>query len=94
MITSRGIEANPDKCRAILEMKSPTNVKEVQRLTGKLAALSRFLPNSGQKAAPFFAALRKDTQYEWSVESDQVLADIKAHMTGYEPQGNKKKTKY
>ena len=29
MLTHRGIKANPDKCRAILEMRSPTTVKEV-----------------------------------------------------------------
>ena len=43
MLTNRGIEANPDQCRAILEMNSPRSVKEVQRLNGRLAALHRFL---------------------------------------------------
>jgi len=44
MITHSGIEANPDKCKVILEMHSPTNVIEVQKLNGRLASLSRFLP--------------------------------------------------
>jgi len=43
MLTNRGIEANPDQCKAILEMHSPRSVKEVQRLNGRLAALHRFL---------------------------------------------------
>ncbi|XP_072076442.1 uncharacterized protein [Arachis hypogaea] len=43
LLTCRGIEANPDKCRAVLDMASPKTVKEVQRLTGRLAALSRFI---------------------------------------------------
>jgi len=34
MLTARGIEANPDKCAAIVEMRSPKNLKEVQRLMG------------------------------------------------------------
>src|ERR1044072_8803152 len=80
MITSRGIEAIPDKCQAILDMKSPANVKDVQKLTGKMAGLSRFLPNSGQKAAPFFACLRKDAQYEWTPECDRLLVDIKRSL--------------
>nr|XP_025678202.1 uncharacterized protein LOC112778047 [Arachis hypogaea] len=46
ILTSRGIEANPEKYQAILDMNSPTTVKEVQRLTGRLAALPRFLPFS------------------------------------------------
>src|ERR1044072_4845688 len=77
MITSRGIGANPDKFREILDMKSPASVKDVQRLTGKMAGLSRFLPNCSQKAAPFFACLKKDAQYEWTPECDRLLIDIK-----------------
>ncbi|XP_068486823.1 uncharacterized protein [Phaseolus vulgaris] len=40
MLTERGIEANPDKCAAIISMRSLTSVKEVQQLTGRMAALS------------------------------------------------------
>ena len=43
MLTNRGIEANPDKCEAIMKMRSPANLKEVQRLVGKLNSLARFL---------------------------------------------------
>nr|KYP33643.1 Retrovirus-related Pol polyprotein from transposon opus [Cajanus cajan] len=39
MITSRGIEANPEKCKAIIQMQSPQTVKEVQRLVGRLVSL-------------------------------------------------------
>jgi len=34
MLIQRGIKANPEKCNAIIEMQSPNNVKEVQRLIG------------------------------------------------------------
>nr|KYP48897.1 Retrovirus-related Pol polyprotein from transposon opus [Cajanus cajan] len=47
MLSARGIEANPDKCRAVIDMRSPQNVKEVQRLAGRLTALSsRMLQDS------------------------------------------------
>ncbi|MCI55802.1 hypothetical protein A2U01_0077053, partial [Trifolium medium] len=59
MLTSRGIEANPEKCQAIIDMRSPTSVKEVQQLTGRIAALSRFLSCAGEKAFHFFATLKK-----------------------------------
>jgi len=39
MLTERGIEANPDKCATIIAMRSPTSVKKVQQLTGRMAAL-------------------------------------------------------
>ena len=43
MVSQRGIEANPDKVKAIIKVKSPKTVKEVQSLTGKVATLNRFV---------------------------------------------------
>ncbi|KAL0329226.1 UNVERIFIED_CONTAM: hypothetical protein Sradi_4909300 [Sesamum radiatum] len=59
MITQRGIEANPLKIKAILDMKTPTNVNEMQKLTGKVTALSRFISKAAEKSLPFFKLLRK-----------------------------------
>lgn len=75
-ITSRGIEVNQNKCRSILEMKSPTSVREVQRLTGRLATLSRFLPLVGDKAAPFFAYLKKNTTFQWSEACEEAFRNL------------------
>ncbi|XP_057545841.1 uncharacterized protein LOC130824839 [Amaranthus tricolor] len=50
LVDERGIEANPDKIRAIQNMRSPTSVKEVQKLTGCIAALGRFLSKSADKS--------------------------------------------
>ena len=65
MITHRGIEANPDKCDAVTRMQSPTNIKEVQRLNGRLASLSRFLPKLAEKARPFYKLLKKTEPFKW-----------------------------
>ena len=54
MVSQRGIEANPDKIRAIMEMTPPRNVKEVQSLNGKIAALNRFVSRATDKCLPFF----------------------------------------
>jgi hypothetical protein len=43
LVLYRGIEANPKKIRAIEAMRPPARVKDVQKLTGSLAALSRFI---------------------------------------------------
>jgi len=42
MLTHWGTETNPEKCKAIAEMRSPNNIKEIQRLVGRLTAISRF----------------------------------------------------
>ncbi|RDX85561.1 Retrovirus-related Pol polyprotein from transposon opus, partial [Mucuna pruriens] len=55
-LTRRGIEANPDKCRVVMEMRSPKNIKEIYRLMGKVASLAHFLLKSMEKAILFFNA--------------------------------------
>ena len=49
IVNHRGIEANPDKIRAMLDMPSPSGIKEVQLLTGRIAALSRFISRASDK---------------------------------------------
>ena len=36
IVKSRGIEANPDKIKAVLDMQPPSNAKEIQRFTGRI----------------------------------------------------------
>ena len=60
MVSQRGIEANPKKVRAILDMVSPKTVKEVQRLTGRVAALNRYVSKATDKCLPFFKVLKQD----------------------------------
>ena len=59
MITSRGIEINPDQIEAIKCLKSPSNPKEVQMLTGMLAALNRFISKFTDRCRPFYQLLKK-----------------------------------
>ncbi|GKU89559.1 hypothetical protein SLEP1_g3685 [Rubroshorea leprosula] len=54
MVSRKGIEVNPEKIRAIAEMEPPKSVKDIQRLTGRVAALHRFISKSANKYLPFF----------------------------------------
>jgi hypothetical protein len=76
LLTRRGIEANPDKCQAIINMRSPSSIKEVQQLTGRLAALSRFLSCAGDKAFSFFASIRKKEKFEWTPECEDAFQQV------------------
>ena len=60
IVNSRGIKANPDKIRVMLDIRLPSNTKEVHRLIGRIAALSRFVSRSSDKCQPFFQILKKD----------------------------------
>ena len=57
MVSQRGIEANPEKVQAIINMASPRAIKEVQKLTGRIAALNRFVFRATDKCLPFFKTL-------------------------------------
>ena len=59
MVNNRGIEANSDKIKVVLDMQPPSNTKEIQRLTGRIVALSHFVSRSSDKCRPFFQILKK-----------------------------------
>ncbi|KAK1664335.1 hypothetical protein QYE76_052494 [Lolium multiflorum] len=59
LVLARGIEANPEKIQAIVVMRKPTKLKEIQQLTGRVAALSRFVASLGEKALPFYALIKQ-----------------------------------
>nr|KYP67170.1 Retrovirus-related Pol polyprotein from transposon 412 family [Cajanus cajan] len=80
MLSARGIEANRDKCQAVLDMRSPSNLKELQRLSGRLVALSRFLPRLGDKISPMTKLLRKASAFAWNEQCEIAFAALKATL--------------
>ena len=71
-MSSRGIEANPEKINTIDQMRSPIRLKEVQKLTGCMAALSRFISRMGEKGLPLFKVLKKNDCFIWMLEVEAV----------------------
>ncbi|KAL5563203.1 hypothetical protein UlMin_032950 [Ulmus minor] len=80
MVNHRGIEANPAKIQALLNMESPRKVKEVQSLTGRVAALNRFISRATDKCQPFFRALRKGKDFSWTAECEQFFQELKTYL--------------
>ena len=79
MVSQRGIEANPNKIQAIIQMAPPKNMKEVQSLNGKVAALNRFVLRAADKCLPFFCMLNKS--FEWTVECQQAFEDLQTYLS-------------
>ncbi|XP_027157746.1 uncharacterized protein LOC113759379 [Coffea eugenioides] len=80
LVSRRGIEANPDKVKAIQEMSPPRCVRDVQRLRGRLAALNRFLSQSTSKALPFFKVLKNADSFSWTEECQQAFEQLKEYL--------------
>ncbi|XP_022852887.1 uncharacterized protein LOC111374448 [Olea europaea var. sylvestris] len=76
----RGTEVNLDKIQVILEMKSPTIKKEVERLTGRVAALNRFMSRATNKCYDFFRAIGGSTNFEWTQECEESLESLKKSL--------------
>ena len=59
IVNRQGIKANPNKIKVVLNRQPPSNTKEIQRLTGRIAHLSHFLSRSSYKFQPFFQVIKK-----------------------------------
>ncbi|KAL5566007.1 hypothetical protein UlMin_029171 [Ulmus minor] len=81
MVTQRGIEANPEQIRSVLDIPSPTHAKDVQRLAGRIAALNRFISKSSERCHIFFSALRKSKDFEWIPACEEALQELKGYLT-------------
>ena len=79
IVNNRGIEANPDKIKAVLDMSPPSNIKEVQRLTGRIAVLSCFVSKASDKCHPFFQVLKK--AFQWEAHCEEAFTVLKTYLS-------------
>ena len=75
IVSHRGIEANPKKINAIMAIDAPATIKDVQKLTGCMAALNRFLSRLGEWWLPFKLLKRQD-KFEWTTEAAEALETL------------------
>ena len=79
IVNHRGIEANPDKIKAMLDMPLPSDIKEVQRLKGRIAALSWFVSKASDKCQPFFQVLKK--AFQWDTKCEEAFSALKTYLS-------------
>ena len=79
IVNHRGIEANPDKIKAVLDMPSSLGIKEVQRLTGRIATLSRLVSRASDKCQPFFQVLKKT--FQWDTKCEEAFSALKTYLS-------------
>ncbi|GJW05677.1 reverse transcriptase domain-containing protein [Tanacetum coccineum] len=80
VVTSEGIRANPEKAKAVMDMPSPKTLKQMQSLSGKLAALNRFLSKSAERSLPFLDTLKKCTNkkdFRWTEAAEAAFLEMK-----------------
>jgi hypothetical protein len=80
MVSKRGIQANPQKIEALRRMQQPSSRKEVQRLTGRIASLNRFISKVAEQSLAFFKVLRANTVFQWGAEQQQAFEDLRNYL--------------
>ena len=80
MISQRGIEANPYKIQPILDMQPSKSINDVQKLTGRVAALGRFMSRLGDKCLHFFSVLKKVKNFTWTYECQKAFGELKEYL--------------
>ena len=80
MITKRGIEVDPSKIKAILEMQAPKTEKEIQSFLGKIQFISRFIAKLTSKCEPLFRLLKKDTPFKWDIRCQNAFEAVQKYL--------------
>jgi hypothetical protein len=80
LVSMKDIEVDPDKIKAILQMQPPPNRTEIQKLTGRVAALYRFIAKLVERNLPFFTMLRGSAKMEWGIEQQKAFKDLKLYL--------------
>ncbi|KAK0599178.1 hypothetical protein LWI29_003000 [Acer saccharum] len=93
-VHQRGIEVNPEKIQALAKMVSPRTLKDVQKLTGCLASLSKFIAKSTDRCLPFFKALKKGKGVEWNEDCEKAFQALKITLDRHRCYQNRKQEKY
>jgi hypothetical protein len=81
LVSHHGIEASAKQIQAITEMGHPRCIKDVQKLTGCMAALNRFISQLDEKGLPFFKLLKKTGKFEWIEEAKEASESLKVYLT-------------
>src|SRR6266511_3171640 len=80
LVSERGIEANPEKIKAITSLAKPACINDVQRLAGRIAALSWFISRLGEKAIPLYQMMKKTDDFFWSNAANEAFEALKKQL--------------
>ena len=81
MVTKRGIEASPKQIKTVINLRAPSLVKDIQILTGRIAALNRFISRSSERCKPFYDILKKNKKFEWKEEHEKAFQKLKKYVS-------------
>ena len=81
ILTANGVTADPDKIKVIQDMPRPTCVKEIQRFTGFIQYLSKFLPKLSDVCEPLRRLTKEGTEWCWESQQENAFQECKRLAT-------------
>jgi hypothetical protein len=80
LVSHKEIEANPSKIQAIMDMAPPQSTRDIQRLTGRLVVLNRFISRSTERSLPFLKTLHGAKDFTWGPEQATTFESLKKYL--------------
>ncbi|RVW30935.1 Transposon Tf2-12 polyprotein [Vitis vinifera] len=80
MVSERGIEVDPDKVKAILDMLAPKTKKEIMGFLGRLQYINCFIARLIDICEPIFRFLRKNQPTVWNDDFQLAFENIKEYL--------------
>ena len=80
LINEKGIQPNPDKTAAIIEMPPPACIQELKRLMRMVNHVGEFSRNLAEFSQFFRELLSKKNSWRWDSAQDQAFKKIKTEL--------------
>ena len=80
LVSERDIEAYPEKIKAITSLAKSACINDVQRLAGRIVALSRFISRLGEKAIPLYEKMKKTDHFVWCDAANDAFEALKKQL--------------
>ena len=77
VISEKGLQTDPEKMKAIVQMPAPTDIKELRQYLGLVNYLSKFIPNMSEVLHPPLNLTKKNTLWTWSKSQQAAFDKIK-----------------
>ena len=81
VVSTNGIEEDPDKVAAVVDLHAPTNVHEVRVILEMVNHLSKFAKHLADKTRPIRDLMKKDSQWVWGTPQQKAFKEIESILT-------------
>ena len=83
VISSKGLEPDGDKVKAIKEFPKPVTVKQLQSFLGLVGYYRKFIKEFSEKSAPLTKLTKKGAIFKWGEEQQEAFENLRECLLEY-----------